>query len=79
MAVVLTVLAIGAGMQSCRGVGTAEFGGMLAAALIGIFLIPVLYVIVQGLREWVPGKAAAGVRQDVHLHEPAAPADLDTI
>ena len=32
-------------MLSCRGVGTALFGGMLAAALVGIFLIPVHYAI----------------------------------
>ena len=34
------VIAEGAGMLSRRGVGTAVFGGMLASALVGIFLIP---------------------------------------
>ncbi len=34
-------------MLSRRGVGTAAFGGMLGAALVGIFLIPVLYVVFQ--------------------------------
>ena len=60
------VIATGAGMLSRRGVGTAVFGGMLAASLFGIFLIPVLYVVFQHLREWVkarlgskPGAAAA--------------------
>ncbi len=47
------VVAQGAGMLSRRGVGTAVFGGMLAAALVGIFLIPLLYVIFQWLREKV--------------------------
>jgi multidrug efflux pump subunit AcrB len=47
------VIATGAGMLSRRGVGTAVFGGMLAASLIGIFLIPVLYVVFQWLREKV--------------------------
>jgi hydrophobe/amphiphile efflux-1 (HAE1) family protein len=42
----------GAGMLSRRAVGTAVFGGMLGAAIIGIFLIPVLYVVFQRLREW---------------------------
>ena len=42
-------------MLSRRGVGTAVFGGMLAARLIGIFLIPALYVIFQWLREWIKG------------------------
>jgi multidrug efflux pump subunit AcrB len=45
------VMATGAGMLSRRGVGTAVFGGMLAASLVGIFLIPVLYVVFQWLRE----------------------------
>jgi hydrophobe/amphiphile efflux-1 (HAE1) family protein len=59
------VIATGAGMLSRRGVGTAVFGGMLAASIFGIFLIPVLYAVFQHLREWVkarlgskPGDAA---------------------
>jgi hypothetical protein len=46
-------------MLSRRGVGTAILGGMLAAALVGIFMIPVLYVIFQTTREKVKGHAAA--------------------
>lgn len=53
------VVAEGAGMLSRRGVGTAVFGGMLASALVGIFMIPVLYVICQSLREWIKGSTAA--------------------
>jgi HAE1 family hydrophobic/amphiphilic exporter-1 len=35
-------------------------GGMIAAALLGIFVIPLLYVVFQRLRERVaPGSAAA--------------------
>ena len=40
------VVATGAAMLSRRGVGTAVFGGMIAAAAIGIFVIPPLYVFV---------------------------------
>jgi hydrophobe/amphiphile efflux-1 (HAE1) family protein len=47
------VTADGAGMLSRRGVGSAVFGGMIAASAIGIFLIPVLYVVFQRLRERV--------------------------
>ena len=36
-----------------RAVGTGVAGGMLAAALLGIFLIPSLYVIFQKGRERV--------------------------
>jgi multidrug efflux pump len=49
------VIATGAGMLSRRGVGTAVFGGMLAASIVGIFFIPVLYVIFQWLRETIKG------------------------
>ncbi|CAN7698608.1 efflux RND transporter permease subunit [Rhizobium sp. LjRoot254] len=49
------VVAEGAGMLSRRGVGTVVFGGMLGAALVGIFLIPVLYVAFQWSREKVKG------------------------
>jgi hydrophobic/amphiphilic exporter-1 (mainly G- bacteria), HAE1 family len=53
------IIASGAGEASQRGVGTAVFGGMLAASLIGVFLIPMLYVVFQQLREKVRGDAAA--------------------
>ncbi len=46
-------------MLSQRGVGTAVFGGMLAAATVGIFFIPVLYVIFQRLRERIKGPVSA--------------------
>jgi HAE1 family hydrophobic/amphiphilic exporter-1 len=46
------VIASGAGQASQRGVGTAVFGGMLAASVIGVFFIPMLYVVFQRLREW---------------------------
>jgi hydrophobe/amphiphile efflux-1 (HAE1) family protein len=52
------VFATGAGMLSRRGVGTAVFGGMIAASCIGIFLIPVLYVVFQRAREKVKGEQA---------------------
>jgi HAE1 family hydrophobic/amphiphilic exporter-1 len=52
------VIATGAGAISRRSVGTPVFGGMLAASLIGIFLIPMLYVVFQWLRERVSRKPA---------------------
>jgi multidrug efflux pump subunit AcrB len=45
------VVATGAAEISRRAVGTAVFGGMLAASSIGIFLVPMLYVTFQQLRE----------------------------
>jgi HAE1 family hydrophobic/amphiphilic exporter-1 len=45
------VVAQGAGALSRRAVGTPVFGGMIAAALFGILVIPMLYVVFQWLRE----------------------------
>jgi HAE1 family hydrophobic/amphiphilic exporter-1 len=45
------VIATGPGAASRRAVGTPVFYGMLAAAVIGIFVIPMLYVVFQWLRE----------------------------
>ncbi|WP_024506763.1 multidrug efflux RND transporter permease subunit [Bradyrhizobium sp. ARR65] len=55
------VVATGAAQLSRRAVGTAVFGGMLAASSLGIFLIPMLYVVFQRMREWV--KARFGSRR----------------
>ncbi len=47
------VIATGAGASSRRAVGTPVFGGMLAASIFGIFVIPMLYVVFQWMRERV--------------------------
>jgi hydrophobe/amphiphile efflux-1 (HAE1) family protein len=47
------VIATGAGRATIRAVGTAVFGGMVAASFLGIFVIPGLYVLFQTLRERV--------------------------
>ena len=53
------VTAEGASMLSRRAVGTGVAGGMLSAALVGIFVIPALYVIFQSLRERIKGRGSA--------------------
>jgi len=45
------VLATGAGAASRVSVGITVFGGMLAATILGVVFIPVLYVVFQNLRE----------------------------
>ncbi|HEX4261728.1 MAG TPA: multidrug efflux RND transporter permease subunit [Acetobacteraceae bacterium] len=45
------VWATGAAEISRRDVGTSVFGGMILASSIGIFLIPMLYVVFQTMRE----------------------------
>jgi len=53
------VVATGAAQLSRRAVGTAVFGGMLAASSLAIFLIPMLYVTFQRMREWTKAKFGA--------------------
>ncbi|NMJ40505.1 multidrug efflux RND transporter permease subunit [Roseomonas sp. JC162] len=61
------VVAEGASEISRRAVGTPVFWGMLAASSVGIFMIPMLYVVFQTVREklksrllgWKPPEPAA--------------------
>ena len=61
MGLVPLVTATGAAMLSRRAVGTPVFAGMIGATSIGIFVIPMLYVTVQTLRERI--KASLGHRE----------------
>ena len=70
------VVATGAGMLSRRGVGTAVFGGMQAASIIGIFFIPVLYVIFQWLRETIKGWGGGTMSKDSPPAQPSSAAPL---
>ena len=56
LGIVPLVIATGAGAASRRSIGVTVFGGMLAASLIGILMIPALYVVFQSMREWVKGR-----------------------
>jgi HAE1 family hydrophobic/amphiphilic exporter-1 len=47
LGVIPLVLASGAGARSRVSLGTAVFGGMLIYTLLGVFFIPVLYVVVE--------------------------------
>jgi len=53
------VVASGAGAGSRHSLGTAVCFGMLTATVIGIFMIPVLYVLVERLKEKLLGAASA--------------------
>lgn len=48
LGVVPLVTASGAGAASKQAVGTAVFGGMLAATLLAVFFVPAFFVLVQG-------------------------------
>jgi multidrug efflux pump subunit AcrB len=45
------VIATGAGASARRALGTTVFGGMTAATLLAVFIVPVLYVVIQRFAE----------------------------
>jgi HAE1 family hydrophobic/amphiphilic exporter-1 len=51
LGVVPLMLSSGAGANARHSLGFSVFGGMLVASALGIYLIPVLYKIVQGFSE----------------------------
>ncbi|WP_187428969.1 Efflux pump membrane transporter BepG [Roseobacter fucihabitans] len=55
LGVVPLIAASGAGAASQKAIGIAVFGGMLCATVIGVIIVPVLYVLLQTLRERVKG------------------------
>lgn len=58
LGVVPLMLSSGAGANARHSLGFSVFGGMVVASLFGIFLIPVLYKVVQGFGEWRKGKTS---------------------
>jgi HAE1 family hydrophobic/amphiphilic exporter-1 len=50
------VLASGAGARSQTSLGTVVFGGLLAATLLSLFVVPVFYVV---MKRWLGGGSAA--------------------
>jgi hydrophobe/amphiphile efflux-1 (HAE1) family protein len=58
------VVAVGASQLARRNVGTPVFGGMIFASLIGIFVIPPLYVTFQAMRERLRPSARPKERPD---------------
>ncbi|GAC1338307.1 MAG: multidrug efflux RND transporter permease subunit [Acetobacteraceae bacterium] len=59
------VTANGAAQVSRRAVGTPVFAGMIAASTLGIFLIPMLYVTLQSMREWTKARGRKRVPERV--------------
>ncbi|MTH14723.1 efflux RND transporter permease subunit [Flavobacterium sp. LC2016-01] len=54
------MFASGAGAVGNRSIGTGAVGGMLIGTLLGVFVIPVLFIIFQTLQERVSGPAKDG-------------------
>lgn len=53
------MLATGAGAAGNRSIGTGAIGGMLIGTLLGVFVIPVLFIIFQSLQEKITGSPRA--------------------
>lgn len=51
LGVVPLVVAKGAGAASRHSLGTAVFGGMIASTFLSLLLVPVLYVVIEKVRE----------------------------
>jgi HAE1 family hydrophobic/amphiphilic exporter-1 len=51
LGVVPLMLATGAGAASRQSIGTTVFGGMLAATILTLLLVPVFYAVIEGMRE----------------------------
>ena len=52
------VIATGAGAASRRSIGTGVLGGMLAATFLAIFFVPLFFVLIGKMNQWVTGRAA---------------------
>ncbi|WP_437201018.1 efflux RND transporter permease subunit [Planctomicrobium sp. SH664] len=53
------LFANGAGAASRRSLGTAVFGGMIAATLLAVFYVPIFYTVMQTLSELIRKKPRA--------------------
>ncbi|MDR3633705.1 MAG: multidrug efflux RND transporter permease subunit [Isosphaeraceae bacterium] len=65
------VNATGAGAASRRALGTAVFGGMIAATVLAVFFVPVFYVVMQRLSEWRRGRRAEAAAEPAAERETA--------
>jgi HAE1 family hydrophobic/amphiphilic exporter-1 len=54
------VFATGAGQEARHSVGTAVAGGMVVSTFLNIIFIPVLYVVIEGVRERFTGVSHRG-------------------
>ena len=73
LGVVPLMLASGSGSKGQNVMGVSVFAGMLAATSLGVFLIPGLYTLVQGISEKFGGKKTTHAAPAADA-APAAPA-----
>jgi multidrug efflux pump len=79
MGVYPLVIAVGAGWEMQRSLGTAVFGGMLGVTVFGILLTPVFYYVITwfGDAQTPAVPPSPGASQDGDHKAPAAPAKPD--
>ena len=75
LGVVPLAIAHEAGAASQRSLGTAVGAGMLVATALGVFLIPTLYVAIQGGTEWITRSKKKPSAPAESIAEPAAPVE----
>jgi HAE1 family hydrophobic/amphiphilic exporter-1 len=64
------VLANGVGAAGNRSIGTGAVGGLLIGTVLGVFVIPILFILFQGLQERISGKPIQAQDNNVsHLKE----------
>jgi len=71
LATVPLVLASGAGAASRRSLGTAVFGGMILSTVLNLFVVPVVYVALAGVRERFVRRKRAPQPAHANGHGPA--------
>jgi HAE1 family hydrophobic/amphiphilic exporter-1 len=59
----------GVGAVGNRSIGMGAVGGMLVGTILGVFVIPILFIIFQGLQERLSGKQVVANENDVPLLE----------
>lgn len=60
------VLASGIGAQGNRSIGTGAVGGLFIGTILGVFVIPLLYIFFQWLQEKITGAPNAVVQHNDH-------------
>jgi hydrophobe/amphiphile efflux-1 (HAE1) family protein len=75
LGVVPLMIAQGAGAASRQSIGTAVFGGMLAATFLTLIFVPVFYAVIERLREGREGDEKTGHKVSHQQHATAEPAE----
>ena len=73
LGVVPLLTASGAGAEARKVIGTAVFAGMLVATILGVLLVPMLFVLVERLAGAEKRQAAAAPPGDAAGGGPATP------